>query len=240
MASKITLLIEHDEEKREALRELLESTGQLQVETASDGRKGLERALALHPQAIVLNAALPELDGVTLLRRLDAEWSADTVVMYSPFISLPFLFEARSAGVDHFFPLPVAPETLLACVCGEGLTDGSTTRGRITKLLCSIGLTANLSGYLYIRDALILISQDASLLHAVTKELYPEIANQYHTNASCVERSMRHAVENLWSHGDIETLQQTFGAAVDPEHGKPTNATFLATLAEQLALTGQE
>jgi len=55
-----------------------------------------------------------------------------------------------------------------------------------------IGIPAHVKGYQYIRDAILLVVEDVSLLGAVTKELYPGIAKKYDTAPSRVERGIRH------------------------------------------------
>ena len=75
-----------------------------------------------------------------------------------------------------------------------------------------------------------------SMLGAITKELYPEIANMYDTTSSRVERAIRHAIEVSWTRGDYEVMEEIFGHSVDYDRAKPTNSEFIATLADKLRL----
>ena len=75
-----------------------------------------------------------------------------------------------------------------------------------------------------------------SMIGAITKELYPEIANMYDTTSSRVERAIRHAIEVSWTRGDYEVMEEIFGHSVDYDRAKPTNSEFIATLADKLRL----
>ena len=63
------LVVEDNDDGRESLRMLLEAQGH-DVDTASDGPIGLEKALALGPDIALIDIGLPGLDGYELARRL--------------------------------------------------------------------------------------------------------------------------------------------------------------------------
>ncbi|NMA69316.1 MAG: sporulation transcription factor Spo0A, partial [Desulfitobacterium sp.] len=51
----------------------------------------------------------------------------------------------------------------------------------VTRMIHQMGVPAHVKGYQYLRDAIVCVVQDVSLLGAVTKELYPMIAEKYNT-----------------------------------------------------------
>lgn len=61
-------MIEDDRDQCQLIRDQLES--RLRVVTASDGLEGYRLACADRPSAIVLDVAMPSMDGWTVLRRL--------------------------------------------------------------------------------------------------------------------------------------------------------------------------
>lgn len=63
---------------------------------------------------------------------------------------------------------------------------------------------------------------------------YAACARHFHTAPVCVERCVRIAVENVFTHGSMQGLERYFGSTVDPERGKPTNRAFLLQAAEAL------
>ena len=108
---------------------------------------------------------------------------------------------------------------------------------RVTHMLHDAGMPANISGYQYLREAILITAADPSVLNkAVTKILYPEIARRYGTTALRVERCIRSAIETAWDRASPETLPKYFGCTVSSQRGKPSNAEFIALLAERLTL----
>ncbi|MBQ8537884.1 MAG: sporulation initiation factor Spo0A C-terminal domain-containing protein, partial [Clostridia bacterium] len=103
---------------------------------------------------------------------------------------------------------------------------------RARYFLSGIGLGPHLKGYRYLVWMTAAALGNPALLNAVTLTLYPRAAQAFHTSAAAVERCVRHAIEALWSHGDLNTLEAYFGQTVDPERGKPTNREFLAMARE--------
>lgn len=75
-----------------------------------------------------------------------------------------------------------------------------------------------------------------NLLGAVTKELYPMIAEKYITTPSRVERAIRHAIELAWDRGNVEMMTKFFGYTINLERGKPTNSEFIAMVADKLRI----
>lgn len=106
----------------------------------------------------------------------------------------------------------------------------------VTKLLHGLGVPSHIKGYQYIREGILLMYESPSIVGAITKELYPEIANKYDTTVSRVERAIRHAIEVSWNRGDIELMEEVFGHSVDYDRAKPTNSEFIVTLSDKLRL----
>ena len=75
-----------------------------------------------------------------------------------------------------------------------------------------------------------------SMLGAITKEMYPQIAVKFNTTSSRVERAIRHAIEISWTRGDYDLMEEVFGHSVDYDRAKPTNSEFIATIADKLRL----
>jgi CheY-like chemotaxis protein len=65
------LLVEDHEDSREMLAMALELAGH-EVHTAADGRSAIARAQALVPDVVLLDLALPDLNGCDVLRELRA------------------------------------------------------------------------------------------------------------------------------------------------------------------------
>lgn len=106
----------------------------------------------------------------------------------------------------------------------------------ITNILHKIGIPAHFKGYLYLRTAIIFTYYNIELLGQITKVLYPDIARQYSTTATRVERSIRHAIETAWHRGNPDAIKTIFNQVPDATKLKPTNSEFIAMISDQLRI----
>lgn len=219
------------------LRDAMEETGLFTVEPACNGHEVLERIHAHEPELLVLDLALPGMDGIRVLRRLRREGFANAVFLTSAFVSDRVLAEATELRVDYFLPKPFAFEALFDRMCGTAALPARSALHPpsllVTSILHELGMSPGLKGYSYIHDAVLLALDDPSLLHAVTKAIYPGVARRNGTNASCVERAIRHAIEITWERGSRAAWDRYFGHLC-ADGSKPANGMFLAELVEML------
>lgn len=106
----------------------------------------------------------------------------------------------------------------------------------VTDIIHEIGVPAHIKGYQYLREAIMMSVEDAEMLSAVTKILYPAIAKKYRTTSSRVERAIRHAIEVAWNRGNMDTLDAMFGYTINVGKGKPTNSEFIALIVDKIRL----
>lgn len=107
----MVMVVDDDYDARRMYSEYLRSKG-LDVTTAADGRKGIEKANDLKPDVIVLDLSMPRVDGWTVLKTLrDSSWTATM-----PIIVVSAVTDARDeayyAGCDAFLTKPCAPDVL--------------------------------------------------------------------------------------------------------------------------------
>ncbi|MCI9031716.1 MAG: hypothetical protein HFK09_04250 [Clostridia bacterium] len=125
----------------------------------------------------------------------------------------------------------IAETESAACIGGYDPLDK-----KISRIFISIGISANLKGYQFLREAIKLTIVKPDIINNVTSELYPEIALKHGTTKSKVERAMRHAIEAAWNRGKIENINALFGMSVCNSYEKPTNSEFIALIADKLML----
>lgn len=106
----------------------------------------------------------------------------------------------------------------------------------VTKILLGLGVPAHLSGYRYIREAVLISLTDMEAVNRVTKYLYPEIAEIYNTTPTKVERAVRTAVEASWSRGNCGVMEDIFGYSSAYEKKRPTNSEYIACIADKVRL----
>ncbi|MEM7595713.1 MAG: response regulator, partial [Cyanobacteria bacterium P01_A01_bin.83] len=70
--NKRILIIDDDDDVREATQICLEVTGDWEILTASSGREGLNSAIAEQPDLILLDVMMPVMDGLETFSELQA------------------------------------------------------------------------------------------------------------------------------------------------------------------------
>jgi CheY-like chemotaxis protein len=100
------------------------------VTTAKDGREALEIAQAYPPDVIVMDMAMPGVNGWDFLReaRLDARMSQIPVVVVTAYEREDTQDAAVAAGASAFVPKPIVPSALLDVV-RKTATKGRLRRG---------------------------------------------------------------------------------------------------------------
>lgn len=109
------LIVEDNKPQLELLHKLLEEEGFL-VTGCEDGMTGLYELDTGAYDLAVLDRLLPEMDGVTLLRRHRDAGGYTPVIMLTALSSLGDRVSGLDAGADDYLAKPFAPEELLARV----------------------------------------------------------------------------------------------------------------------------
>ena len=102
--------MDDDADARRIYSEYLRMKGWV-VFTAANGRTGLDKAEELIPDVIVLDLAMPRVDGWTVLKHLrESSWTTNIPVVVVT-ASMTARDEAFQAGCDAFLLKPCPPET---------------------------------------------------------------------------------------------------------------------------------
>jgi len=106
------LVIDDEVQIRRLLRLTLEANG-YRVFEATNGQEGLLTAAQHRPDVVLLDLGLPDLDGVTVLKRL-REWSQVPVVVLTVRDREEDKIAALDAGADDYVTKPFSTGELLA------------------------------------------------------------------------------------------------------------------------------
>ncbi len=117
---RTVLIVDDHEEFRELARMLLEDGGYSVVGEAGDGATALAAARGLHPDAVLLDVHLPDMDGFAVAEALAREQPRPRVVLTSMDEDEAIESLLRRAGAVRF----VAKRTL-ACTAITGLWEGA-------------------------------------------------------------------------------------------------------------------
>ena len=109
---KVLLVIEDEVQIRRLLRVCLERNG-YQVAEAATGEGGLDAAIQLQPQIILLDLGLPDIDGLLVLKRL-REWSQVPILILSVRGREDDKIGALDSGANDYITKPFSTGELLA------------------------------------------------------------------------------------------------------------------------------
>ncbi len=114
MTKRLVLVIEDDEPVREIICSCFEDIAGWQVVEASSGADGLSLAAAVRPDVIVLDLMMPEMDGLTFLRRLqdNSQTSLQPVVVLTAKVDLMQSTDLTQLGVKGLIAKPFDPMLL--------------------------------------------------------------------------------------------------------------------------------
>lgn len=219
------------------------------VGTAYNGEEIIQIIEDKQPDVVVLDIIMPHLDGIGVLERVNSMGGRrPKIIMLTAFGQESITQRVVELGVDYYILKPFNMEVLVSrirqlagAITSQRPMVAQAIKARpvdveVTNIIREIGIPAHIKGYQYLRDAIMMIIAEMELLGAVTKVLYPMIAEKYSTTPSRVERAIRHAIEVAWNRGNIEMINRIFGYTVKLEKGKPTNSEFMAMIADKLRM----
>lgn len=132
MATARILVVDDDRLIRQMVRDMLE-IAEFAVGEAVDGADGLVQAAAFHPDVILLDLMMPDMDGYAVCRRLKADPAtrAIPVIFLTASANLKLNREAYAAGAVACLTKPFRREALLAVVNTtlQGLEHREKTNG---------------------------------------------------------------------------------------------------------------
>ncbi len=100
----------------------------------------------------------------------------------------------------------------------------------------TMGIPPHISGYHYLREAIVLVAEDFNRIATMMNGVYKPIAYKNESTVSRVERSMRHAVEVACNRCRVHVLEEIFGNTISSEKDKPSNREFIAAFADKVLL----
>ena len=250
MTSKLQVLISDD--SREFFSKCagaFASRGCEAVFAPADGNEVLNMIAQHKPDVVLMGVYMPHRDALGVLE----------AVRTKPDIKMPMFMTISSSantiiereltanGVTYCFLKPVDADMIVERVMQLVVSERQNSPQNlgksqpdlelmVTEIIHQIGVPAHIKGYHYLRESIILATEDAEIINSVTKRLYPTVAKKGKTTPSRVERAIRHAIEVAWDRGDVDVLNSYFGYTIHNGRGKPTNSEFIAMISDRLRL----
>ncbi len=140
---KISVLITDDYQViREGLKRILEEDPEIEViGEAENGVQGVEKAIQLKPDIVLMDIEMPEMNGIEATGLIKAQNSAIQVIMLTSFTADTYIVEAIRAGAVGYL-LKNASKTLLletirGATAGQVLINSDMLREALTGLVNS-------------------------------------------------------------------------------------------------------
>lgn len=230
-------------ESDSALREALEKAcaRNCHVCSCEDGSQARALLQSFHPDILLIDLLLPQVDGLTLLREIP-EANRPLTVAIVPFRSTYILSALQQMSVAYLFLKPMSLSAVadriqeLAATIAPAPAAEQPGQQTLFDLLQSLGLAPRADGFSYLLEAIPKYQQDHR--QALTKELYPDIARIVQKSPACVERSIRSAIEGAWKRSGYRSWQNLFPTGPYGTVARPSNGEFIHAVA--LLLSRQE
>lgn len=236
------------------------------IGVAKDGNEAFEMIQGTRPDIVLLDVIMPHLDGLGVLEKINESTISKKplCIMLSAVGQDKITQKAINLGAQYYVVKPFDISLLIKRIKElkyyqpsqekNGFVGGREIKAQyidispaekknegnlealVTNMIHEVGVPAHIKGYQYLREAIMMVVNDIEVINQITKQLYPQIAQKYHTTPSRVERAIRHAIEVAWGRGQTDTVENIFGYTVSAVKGKPTNSEFIAMIADKLRL----
>ncbi len=179
-------------------------TGMRVLDKVSDGESAIESIKKYQPDVVLLDICLPVLDGLGVMEQIrESGECPDTLFVIVTSVGSQRLIRcAFELGASFYVLKPYNSEQLIArihqiynrrkevqteiskdliCIQNREELSGAANNieSDVTDIIRDIGIPANIKGYQYIREGIIMAVNDVNMLNYITKLLYPTIAKKY-------------------------------------------------------------
>ena len=221
MDSLRILIIDPDQEFCERASASLNAHSGIEVVgIENSGEDGLRKLISLRPDLVLFDLVLPQIDGLSLLKRINEIPRPPATVCCTRFYSDVILEGVRLLRASYILFKPIdfrsLPEIVQHChmlhlnVLGNDPmafgkdADASRQSLMIRNYLVSLGISSKLSGCSYLVEAVRLAKSDPSLMRNLSKGLYLEIGHCTESTSARIERSIRNAVSTAYESGRLD------------------------------------
>ncbi|MFN8173504.1 MAG: response regulator transcription factor [Solirubrobacteraceae bacterium] len=200
------LVVDDDAPVRRMLRRTLAAEG-LEVVAAADGGQALAVAERDPPDLVVLDVAMPGMDGLAVCRRLRAAGVAAPVLMLTARDAVADRVAGLDAGADDYLVKPFAPEELLARLRALGRRGQAAAD---TGRLAAAGIALDPDARVATRDGreIPLTARESELLAVLLRN-----------SPGVVTRAL--ALDEVWAGAGVENVVDRYVGYLRRKLGEP-------------------
>lgn len=230
------LIVDSSEEFPMALSELLQT--KYDVQYCLDGKEALDLLLRFQPDMLMLELAIPSLDGISLLHEAASHGLHPIVITLSRSYNDFLIDTLTNLHVSYWIVKPCNLHHI-ACRIDDLFThrthqllDAQKRSEQVSELLQTLGFLAKYHGFAYLHEAIVIEAQTPE--QSITKLIYPAIAHKFNCSKEIVERSIRTVIYRTWENRQNSVWLQYFPPGEDGTIPRPTNGAVISRLAQHI------
>lgn len=219
------------------------------INISSDGESCLASLKESKPDILVMDLLLPKVAGFEILDYIKSNdaYKDMIIIIMTALTGDSIVHKITDYEVEYILDKPFNPDHLIKkarVLYRMKLAEEADllkkkiiydkNYGDITELLINIGLKPHLSGFHYFKTAIYKSAKEITLLNAVTKELYPLVADIYTIEPENVESSMRHVIKLTWKDNKrVKKAMKQYGYKKNTIK-RPSNSKFISIICNYL------
>lgn len=139
MANIRVLIVEDHDMARMGLSVILSKNPKIEIaDMSADGQDGVEKALQLKPDVVIMDIGLPTIDGIEATRKIKSANPSIKVLMYTSREEEDDIFDSFKAGADGYITKGATSEQTVAAVIavseGAGWLDPAIAKVVLTNI----------------------------------------------------------------------------------------------------------
>lgn len=138
------------------------------VGEAESGINGVSSILTMHPDVVLIDLLMPELDGIETIERLKMEGFKGQFIMISQIVNKEMVGEAYEKGVEFFIHKPINRVEVLSIL--KKTTEQFRLKGSLLAIqesLANIGLTKTIRRQSSVKEIVLAILNDMGIIGEV-------------------------------------------------------------------------
>jgi two-component system, NarL family, response regulator LiaR len=195
---KIKILIADDHTVvREGTRQILEQEPDLEVVAeAANGEEAIQMTGTAHPDVILMDVAMPNVDGITATKQIKALYPKTVILVLSAYDDDQFVFSLLEAGAAGYLLKSVRGRELIEAIravyAGESVLHPTVARKVLNKFVPSSGKTNKE------KPTEILSERELDVLRLASRGLSnQEIADKFNLSLRTVQAHFSHIFNKL-------------------------------------------
>ncbi|HEV7735124.1 MAG TPA: response regulator transcription factor [Candidatus Binatia bacterium] len=207
MAKLRVLLVDDHTVVRQGLRKILESDDEIEiVGEAGDGRSAVEMVQRMRPHVVVMDVALPELNGIEATRQITKRVDGAKVLVLTMHSDDVYVRQSLKAGARGYLLKDSEDLDLIKAVKAVG-QGGSFFSPSVSKVLLA-GYLGDPTGKEVEDNLALLTDREREVLQLIAEgKTNKEVANLLNVSINTVETHRKHVMEKLDLHNTAELVR---------------------------------